>query len=382
MRAPRIRHLALLRQACLCAAVGAALLLAACATGPKRLEMVPDMTHVWPVPPDPPRIAYLHQIRMPADGGVRESFGARLAAVFTGREAPPEIREPIGLYADTDGWLLVADAGLQVVHIFNLKKATYAQAFELPGGRLASPVGVALDPERGWVFVADSIHNQIFVFGTGGHYVGRFGAGLLRVSGLVWDRERHRLIAADTGHHRVVVYDAEGRQTGAFGARGDGAGQFNFPTHLALAPDGTLYVTDALNFRVQVFDPDFHALRQVGHLGAVVGSFSKPKGVAVDSGGRLYVVDGIYDVVQLFDAEGRLLMFFGGSGSQPGQFWLPAGIAVAGRDIFVADTRNRRVQIFRLLSTGETPAEGPPPGAPAGNTTQPANAPPAGPSGA
>jgi DNA-binding beta-propeller fold protein YncE len=366
--------------------LGAALVLAAgCASGPKRLEMVPDMARVWPVPPDPPRIAYLHQIRTPADAGVRRGMGARIAAFFTGTRRPPRIEQPIGLYADTDGWLLVADAGLQVVHIFNLKQGTYAQAFELPDGRLASPVGVALDPERGWVFVADSIHNQIFVYDTKGDYVGRFGEGLTRVSGLAWDRKHKRLLATDTANHRVVVYDADGRQTGTFGERGDEAGQFNFPTGIALAPDGTIYVSDSLNFRVQAFDPDFKSLRQVGHLGATLGSFSKPKGVAVDSGGRLYVVDGLYDVVQLFDDEGRLLMFFGGSGSQPGHLWLPAGIAVAGNDIFVADTRNRRVQVFRLLSTATTPEPAPgttpvaTPGGPAeGTATEPAAAPGAG----
>jgi len=331
-----------IHRAALGAALVAALLAGGCASAPKRLEMVPDMARVWPVPPDPPRVAYMHQIRTPADAGLRESFGSRLAAVFVGRPPAPAMQEPIGLYADDDGWLLVADPGLQVVHIYNLTRGTYAQAFELPGGRLASPVGVALDPARGWVFVADSIHNQIFVFDTRGYYVGRFGEGLLRVSGLAWDKERHRLLAADTGHHRVVVYDADGHETGAFGERGDGAGRFNFPTGVAVAPGGTIYVTDSLNFRVEVFDPDFKPLRQVGRLGEVVGTFSKPKGVAVDQGGRLYVVDGIYDVVQMFDPEDRLLMFFGGSGSQPGRFWLPAGIAVAGRNIFVADTRNRR----------------------------------------
>jgi DNA-binding beta-propeller fold protein YncE len=360
----------------------AAALLAGCAAGPKPLAMAPDMGRVWPVPPDPPRIAYMHQIRTPADAGLRESLGARIAAVFVGRQRAPAIEEPIGLYADPDGWLLVGDAGLQVVHIYNLKRGTYAQAFELPGGRLASPVGVALDPDRGWVFVADSILNQLFVFDTRGHYVGRFGEGLQRVSGLAWDRERRRLLAVDTGHHRVVVYDADGHETGAFGERGDGPGQFNFPTGVAVGPEGTIYVSDSLNFRVEVFDSDLRPVRQVGRLGAVVGSFSKPKGVAVDSGGRLYVVDGIYDVVQLFDDEGRLLMVFGGSGSQPGRFWLPAGVAVAGRDIFVADTRNRRVQVFRLLATGDAPATAPDTGAATGTATQPAEALPAGRAGA
>jgi DNA-binding beta-propeller fold protein YncE len=333
------------------------LLLAGCASGPGPLTLAPDMGRVWPVPPDPPRVAYLHQIRVPKDAGVRKTFGQRFLAVFTGRQRPAAVEEPIGIYADRDGWMLVADPGLQVVHIYNLKRGTYAQAFELPGGRLASPVGVALDPARGRVFVSDSIRNRIFVYDTRGYYMGRFGDGLLRVSGLAWDAPRERLLAVDTGHHRVVTYDAEGRQQEVIGRRGDAPGEFNFPTHVAVAPDGTFYVSDSLNFRIQAFGADGKPLRTVGHLGGVVGTFSKPKGVAVDDAGRLYVVDGLYDVVQIFDPEGRLLMHFGGAGSGPGGFWLPAGIAVAGNDLFVADTHNGRVQLFRLLAA-EPPAPG------------------------
>jgi len=116
-------------------------------------------------------------------------------------------------------------------------------------------------------------------------------------------------------------------------------------------------VTDSLNFRVQVFSKAGEPLAQVGGLGQVLGRFSKPKGVAVDDGGRMYVVDSIFDVVQMFDDSGRLLMHFGGSGSRPGQFWLPAGIAVAGNNIYVADTQNRRVQVFRLLNADAPAAD-------------------------
>jgi DNA-binding beta-propeller fold protein YncE len=336
----------------------AALLLAGCASVPAPLEMAPDMGRVWPVPPDAPRVAYLHQIQVPRDAGVRESLGRRIVAALAGRKRAPAIEEPVGIYADADGWLLVADPGLQVVHIYNLKARTYAQAFELPGGRLVSPVGVTLDPERGRIFVADSIHNQIFVYDTRGYYVSRFGHGLKRVSGLAWDGPRKRLLAVDTGNHRVLVFDAEGRQVQEIGHRGEGPGEFNFPTYVTVAADGTFYVADTLNFRIQEFAPDGAPVATVGHLGQVVGSFSKPKGVALDGEGHLYVVDGLYDVVQLFDGEGRLLMHFGSAGSQPGHFWLPAGIAIAGDDVYVADTQNRRVQLFRLL--------GPEAGAPGG----------------
>ena len=52
----------------------------------------------------------------------------------------------------------------------------------------------------------------------------------------------------------------------------------------------------------------------------------------------------------MFDGQGRLLMTFGGEGSGPGQFWLPTGIAISGDDrIWVADSYNRRVQVFQYL---------------------------------
>jgi hypothetical protein len=65
-------------------------------------------------------------------------------------------------------------------------------------------------------------------------------------------------------------------------------------------------------------------------------------------------VDGIYDTVQVFNPEGELLMHFGSSGFKPGHFWLPAGIAIDRENkIFVADTYNHRVQIFKYLGTVE-----------------------------
>lgn len=42
----------------------------------------------------------------------------------------------------------------------------------------------------------------------------------------------------------------------AFGEAGDGPGQLDRPTDLAIAPDGTAYVADFGNGRVQVFARD------------------------------------------------------------------------------------------------------------------------------
>ena len=56
--------------------------------------------------------------------------------------------------------------------------------------------------------------------------------------------------------------------------------------------------------------------------------------------------------MQIFDAQSRLLLDWGQSGSEPGEFWLPNGIVISPKDeIYVADSYNRRVQVFRY--TGE-----------------------------
>ncbi|MDH4229772.1 MAG: hypothetical protein OEW11_08535 [Nitrospirota bacterium] len=349
----------------LAAACAALLLAAGCASAPKPLpEPVPDMQRVWPVPPDAPRVAFLRQIAVPADIGIQERGARRLFRAVVGKEKPPRVENPTGLYADADGWLLVADTGLQVVHIFNLKKPSYAQAFRIVGDdRLASPVGVAFDAAGQRIFVSDSILNKIFLYRTDGRLIGWFGEGLVRPSGLVWDAVRGRLIAADTGNHRVLVFDGDGHLLRAIGQRGDGEGQFNFPTHVALDGDGNIFVSDSLNFRVEVFGSEGDYLRHVGQLGDSVGSFAKPKGVALAADGTLFVVDGIYDVVQMFGADGGLLMHFGEAGSRPGALWLPIGVAVAGDDVFVADTHNNRIQVFRRLPPPAQPAEA---GQPAG----------------
>ena len=104
-----------------------------------------------------------------------------------------------------------------------------------------------------------------------------------------------------------------------------------------------------MNFRVQVFNEDGRLLSTFGRLGDGSGDFDKPKGIAVDSAGHIYVVEGINDVVQIFDDEGKLLLAFGGSGFGEGQFWLPSGIAIANDVVYVADSANRRVQMFEYL---------------------------------
>ncbi|MCP5041647.1 MAG: 6-bladed beta-propeller [bacterium] len=305
---------------------------------------------VWPHPPAQARILHRLEIRTPEDLGVRPGFARRLFNWISGRETPRLIR-PHSVATDRSGRLWVTDPGARLVHVFDAAKSNHRALPRRGDPPLISPIAVTHDSE-GTAYVTDSAAGVIRRFDPDGHALPDWGAdaGLTRPSGVAFDPRIEMLWVVDTGGHRVVGFDASGAVVRTIGERGSAAGRFNYPTHLAVAPDGRLFVTDSLNFRVQILSAAGEALGSIGELGDGPGSFSKPKGVALDRDGHVYVVDALFDNLQIFDQTGQLLLHFGESGSGPGAFWLPAGIHIAqGRTIYVADAYNQRVQVFEYV---------------------------------
>ncbi len=73
----------------------------------------------------------------------------------------------------------------------------------------------------------------------------------------------------------------------AWGGKGDGPGQFNDPTGIAVA-GGEVFVADARNGRIQVFDLDGNFKRQFGSPGDGPGRIGRPMNLSV-AGGERYV---------------------------------------------------------------------------------------------
>jgi sugar lactone lactonase YvrE len=83
---------------------------------------------------------------------------------------------------------------------------------------------------------------------------------------------------------------------------------FNFPTGIARASTGDLYVSDGYgNARVHRFDPHGHVLSSWGEPGSGPAQFIVPHGVAVDAGDRVYVSDRLNKRVQIFSPEGAFI---------------------------------------------------------------------------
>lgn len=307
------------------------------------------MSPQWPPAPQAARISYLYSVTTPADAKIGGGVFGKIWRFIKGGE-PERISKPQGIHVDPAGRLYVVDAGQRKVHVFDSSSSRY---FSFPGKPMADfeyPVGITADG-KGRVYVSDSATGLVHVFDSfGKKHLRSIGKGeLMRPTGLALRPESGELLVVDTLASEIVVFDMRDftlkMRAGRHGGQRDA---LHYPTHIALAPDGEIYVTDAMNFRIQILSSDLGFQDFFGDVGDGPGSFSRPKGVAVDSDHNIYVVDALFDNVQIFNRGGELLLVFGTAGHAAGEFWLPNDIFIDGNDrVYVSDSYNSRVQVFQ-----------------------------------
>ncbi|HSL22672.1 MAG TPA: SMP-30/gluconolactonase/LRE family protein [Vicinamibacterales bacterium] len=318
---------------------------------------------VWPLPPEQPRVQFVaaYASSVDVEGPARKSRVFALKEALLGKERMaaqlPRVKrfqKPYGVAVDPQGRIVVTDTLQGTVFVVDAAR----RAFTFIGAAerqfaLSAPAGVAADA-HGNIYVGDSGNSTILQFGPDLRFVriiGRQG-DVRSPSGIALDPSGKRLYAVDTQGHAVASFDvATGRLIRRTGERGTKPGQFGFPSGIAVAPDGLVYVADTMNYRVQVFDPDLTFQRSFGSVGDTPGRFRRPKGIAVDAEHVVYVVDSDFNNFQMFSRRGEPLLAVGEYGVRPGQMMLPAGICVdrARRRIVVAEQMNKRVQVFERV---------------------------------
>ncbi|BCB96011.1 hypothetical protein JZK55_09330 [Dissulfurispira thermophila] len=305
---------------------------------------------VWPPPPWKPKIEFLYTITTPDDMQIKKGFFRRLWEFIAG-ESKKGVVKPFGVFADDSGRVYVTDTGDQSVHIFDPKDNNY---FVIEGitqrYRLTSPIGVATDAERN-IYVSDSVMRRVYVFNEKGKFIREIGSDdiMQRPTGIAIDKTSGILYVVDTLASNILVYSLDGKYIKTIGEHGGGKGQFNRPTFIAIGKDGNLYITDTMNVRVQIIDKNGKFVGKFGKRGDATGDMANPRGIALDSDGHIYVTDTILEAVQIFDKSGQLLLVFGRRGTDSGEFSIPAGISIVNDNIYVADSYNMRIQVFRYL---------------------------------
>lgn len=351
--------------ACQSAILGC-VMLASCAQVPTEMRYLPNdaasaETVMWPAVPEVPRYRYAGQLLGEQNFGPGErsepGMGEKLFRWVVGlangsRQQPRVLVRPQAGMVDEAGRVYVTDVGRQAVFVFDALVGRLLIWQEADGSEpFADPVGISTG-QGGEILVADATLGRIVRLDQDGRPLGSFGTGeLLRPTGLARDPFTGRVYVADTRGHDIKMFTSNGEYLRRIGRRGTAPGEFNAPTHLAVA-GGRLYVTDSLNSRIQVLTLDGKPVGEIGKRGLYIGNLTRPKGVTVDGEGHVYVVESYYDHLLVFDRRGQFLLPIGGTGAGIGQFYLPAGVwsDMRGR-IYVADMYNGRVMVFQYLGS-------------------------------
>ncbi len=276
----------------------------------------------------------------------RHDLATRRDAVIAwlmGKEDEPLFRRPYGVAWDGSD-LLVADPAAH--RVTRVAGTTIRSSRE---GAVEDPVGVAVC--NAGIFVTDARAGAVAVLNHNLQRTRWLASNLSRPTGIACSGDD--IFVVETAAHRVLVMDSRGAVKRIIGGRGEGAGEFNYPTSIAVAGQ-FLFVGDTLNFRVQRIDLLTGAqVIAFGTNGDAAGNMPRVKGIAVDAQHHIWITDAHLDQIAIYTAEGEFLVAIGRTGFAPGELSFPAGIAFAedGR-IAVADSLNGRVQIFRLLGAG------------------------------
>jgi len=106
-----------------------------------------------------------------------------------------------------------------------------------------------LSEQWGRIFVYDRDEKFLFSFGEKGGDRGK----LARARGIAVDDNKGRIYVSDYLRHTVLVYDITGRWLYEIGNKGSKPGDFFYPSAVGVDKHGLLFVADTFNHRVQIF---------------------------------------------------------------------------------------------------------------------------------
>ncbi|WP_166404843.1 SMP-30/gluconolactonase/LRE family protein [Desulfonema ishimotonii] len=271
--------------------------------------------------------------------------------------------------------------------------------FSGKAGFLKRLKGIAVDKERGHIYVASANTRSIVKYDLEGTYLTEWkisessqekpncvavdSAGNLYV-GTETSEE-----AEDNQYHRIYKYRmnpddpaAQPQSHQIWGdIKGSALGEFTEPRAIAVDNDGKIYIADTGNNRIQILSaangaysdqfgkPDDTGPSSISQYFSLIeelhpdydtevadqylshdardGKVHTPMGILLDNDGNIYVSDTGNHRIQKFDSEKRFISKWGGTGTNPGEFYDVNGVAMdSSGNIYAADFKNHRIQKF------------------------------------
>ncbi|MCA9242631.1 MAG: hypothetical protein KDA32_01650 [Phycisphaerales bacterium] len=257
-----------------------------------------------------------------------------------------------GCAFDANHRLYVTEAGSGRISVFSAPDNGKFQPIGAIGaGLLVEPTGLALND--GHLFVADSGAGVVRVLDESGANPRTFGPRFVRPVAIAIAAECRYVV--DAGADTVIQLDPDGQVIRRLGGYGDGVGQLNNPSDIAIGPDGAIYVADTDNHRIAIFAADGQWRGAWGSWGFQKGLFAGPTGVTIYDH-TLYVTDRDSHRIQVFTLDGQFVDQWGVHAIKPregeGKLHYPNHLAIApdGSFAVICEAFDDRCQVF-------TPAE-------------------------
>jgi len=282
-----------------------------------------------------------------ADGG---SLGAVTGVGVDSRDRLFAFHRAGRVWRDVDGFDL-SPIPHSTVAVFDGSSGIEVEAWG--EGIFAMPHGLTIDHEDN-VWLTDVALQQIFKFSPGGQLLLTVGErGIAGEDTAHFNQPTKVAVAMDGsfyvsdgyGNSRVMKFAPDGRFLFAWGSKGSGEGQFDLPHAIALDSAGRVYVVDRSNVRVQIFDAGGRFIGQ--WTGAALG---QPFDIAFGADGTAFLADG-GDALVVVGPDGSVTERVGRSGDDDGEFRGAHDVAVA-RDgsIYAGEIDGRRVQKFSRIT--------------------------------
>jgi peptidylamidoglycolate lyase len=193
------------------------------------------------------------------------------------------------------------------------------------GYKLGQPTGIGID-KNDHIFVlhragriwtepfpdsAISQNTVLEIDNESGKIINSWGANyFIMPHGLTVDKQNN-IWLTDVGLHQIFKFSHDGKllmKLGVAKLPGNDSLHFNRPTDIAVADDGSFYVSDGYgNSRVVKFSSTGKYIKAWGTYGTKPGEFIIPHGIAIDQENIIYVADRQNNRVQLFDTSGNFL---------------------------------------------------------------------------
>ena len=276
------------------------------------------------------------------------------ASVFEGGKGAEtgQFDYPRGMAVTTQGNVLVADTNNDRIQKFS-PAGVFLSVIGGKGegqGEFREPCGIAAD-RSGNIYVADTANQRVQKLQADGTFLAEWRGpdpGFYGPRDIAIGSDNF-VYVVDEGNARIIKFDSEGNVLAVWGTRGQGDGQFNDPTSVAVdANSNRVYVADPINGRIVVFDPNgsFITNWPVREWRPIQNAWYMQHVIVDSKVGRLFATSTQTDEVLVFDLNGTKIASL--RPKPPDKLEGASALAIAGRKLYVLCTFGNHVSQIDL----------------------------------